>query len=278
MSFNPTGIDWTDWTWNPVTGCSHVSPGCDRCYAEAMAKRYAGRPGWGPKEDPFRVEMRPERLKDRPPRKPGRVFVCSQSDLFHDEVTDDHIHNVLCFILSDPKHTYQVLTKRPERMRELVKYFYSTGTFPSVVPNLWLGVTTENQKTANERVPILAETPAIVRFVSCEPLLGPIEFCRDFASIHWAIIGGESQPGARYMDPRWVADLVEQCDDYNLRIFFKQWGDHKANRGRSIADGLQQFPAETVTIDCSHIADAARQRVADVKRISGMIDNLTKRK
>lgn len=261
-----THIEWTDATWNPVTGCTRVSPGCVNCYID-----------WAP---PFRIEGRhftdrdgnrshaigattgvrlhPDRL-DWPLRKRSwrgkRVFVCSLADLFHDDVPDEYIARVFAVMALTPEVTYQVLTKRPARMRALL----TSGAFADLLgdtlgmmlfeqrisdydvtfplPNVWLGVTVEDQQRADLRIPILLDTPAAVRWLSCEPLLGPVNLGRavgtyyggdpreDESGIDWVVAGGESGPGARPMHPDWARSLRDQCRDAGVPFLFKQWGD-----------------------------------------------------
>ena len=226
-------IEWTQETWNPVTGCTKVSPGCEHCYAERFSERFRGVPGH-PYEMGFDLTLRPERL-DQPLRwkMPRRVFVNSMSDLFHEDVPDEFIDRVFVVMSITRRHTFQVLTKRAERMRD---YCSSPATVGRIVtdslelldgidddvshhhahfsaitdglrcirlPNVWLGVSVEDQKRADERIPLLLDTPAAVRFVSAEPLLGPIDFGRTLNEIDWVIVGGESGPGARPMNPDW---------------------------------------------------------------------------
>ena len=276
-----THIEWTDATWNPVTGCTRVSPGCVNCYID-----------WAP---PFRVEGRhftdrdgnrshaigattgvrlhPDRL-DWPLRKRSwrgkRVFVCSLADLFHDDVPDEYIARVFAVMALTPEVTYQVLTKRPARMRALLSSPdfhwrvwhglltashaamltippYVTAHFHggarlgerhmTPLPNVWLGVTVEDQERADLRIPILLDTPAAVRWLSCEPLLGPVNLGRavgtyyggdpreDESGIDWVVAGGESGPGARPMHPDWARSLRDQCRDAGVPFLFKQWGD-----------------------------------------------------
>ena len=225
-----TGIAWTDATWSPVTGCSKVSPGCAHCYAETLAlTRLAGRPGypglpWTPENAERNVVLHPDRL-DLPLRwrKPRRVFANSMSDLFHERVPDIFIARVWETMAHAHQHTFQVLTKRPERMRDWVisndiLTTWRLGPPPAltawVIRNVWLGTSIENDRYVG-RADALRETPAAVRFISAEPLLGPLPSL-DLTGIDWLIVGGESGPGARPMDPVWVRELVEralsQCD------------------------------------------------------------------
>lgn len=252
-----TGIEWTDATWNPVTGCTKVSEGCDHCYAETIAHRFTGTKAY---PNGFGVTLRPERL-DQPLRwkRPRKVFVNSMSDLFHKDVPDDYIARVFAVMALAPQHTFQVLTKRPGRMRSLLSsehfesdVFLATegrfeGYFPWPLPNVWLGTSVENQKWADVRIPLLLDTPAAVRFLSCEPLLGPLPLCRcdgaayqvqrhpflvaDDCPLHgknridWVICGGESGPGARPMHPDWARHLRDDCLTAGIPFHFKQWGE-----------------------------------------------------
>lgn len=277
-----TGIEWADATWNPVTGCDKVSPGCDRCYAETFAERWRGTKGHY-FETGFDLQLRPDKL-DLPLRwtKPRRIFVNSMSDLFHDKVSDAYIAEVFAvmacnFCWDRPTHTFQLLTKRHARMRALL----SSDEFRARVahiaagmsengdnvhdaiyfhywplPNVWLGVSAEDQKRADLRIPALLDTPAAVRFVSAEPLLGPIflpqslgKWAPDWSHpawhevrtpprnpytvkqldarevLHWVIIGGESGPGARPMHPDWARSMRDQCVAAGVPFLFKQWGE-----------------------------------------------------
>jgi protein gp37 len=250
-----TTIEWTDRTWNPVTGCTKVSPGCDHCYAEGIARRFAGGKAF---PNGFDVTLRPEKLRD-PLRwqKPARVFVNSMSDLFHPDIPDDYIAQVFAVMAGTPQHTYQILTKRHGRMRSLMNRpdFRFLATPPTShepmpdwpLPNVWLGVSAEDQQRAALRIPALLTTPAAVRFISCEPLLGPVVlntggYCwcgsgEDTVQCHgktvdWVIVGGESGPGARPMKLDWAKSLVEQCRRYNIPVFVKQLGSaHSKHKG-----------------------------------------------
>ena len=277
-----TKIQWTDETWNPVTGCTKISPGCANCYAERMAKRLTGRCGYPAAPNQFDVRLHPNRL-DQPLswRKPRMCFVCSMSDLFHEEVSDDFVLRVFAAIALSRKHTFQVLTKRPRRMAEFaqriqgqaeydndVEYYaselavrwgahehaeslggtYQAGQYgdegrceiapayegmsiPWPLPHVWIGVTAEDQKRADERIPLLLDTPAAVRFVSVEPMLGSIDL-DDFwgakpgwgepEGIDWVIIGCESGPHRRPMQIEWALDLVRQCKAAGVPVFVKQ--------------------------------------------------------
>ncbi len=276
-------------TWNPVTGCTKVSAGCEHCYAERMSKRLRGRHGY-PADDPFAVTLHPDRL-EQPLRwrKPRRVFVASMGDLFHEDVPDEFIVVVFGIMAACPEHTFQVLTKRPKRMREWFERMFGEWRFgweahgrciygvrqhtlqdvpypeaaPWPLPNVWLGTSVEDQPAVIERLPHLFQCPAAVRIVSCEPLLGAIDFDNvcipeiageingrplkrveggsrimalrgerisdiglgyDIPQLDWVIVGGESGPGARPMHPDWARSLRDQCQAAGVPFFFKQWG------------------------------------------------------
>lgn len=243
-------IEWTEATWNPVTGCRKVSEGCDNCYAETFAERWRGIPDH-PFEQGFDVRLWPDRLTlPLRWRKPRKVFVNSMSDLFIDEVGDEFVAQVFAVMVAAPQHTFQVLTKRPGRMRSLLssEAFWrlvsaGLGRLWSTTPPaplrctpswIWLGVSAESQKWADVRIPALLATPATVRFVSAEPLLGPIRMDPSWLAVpgqgirqgclSWVIVGGESGPRARPMHPDWARSLRDQCCDAGVAFFFKQWG------------------------------------------------------
>jgi protein gp37 len=267
-----TGIEWTDATWNPIRGCTRVSEGCRNCYAERVAARFS-KPGM-PYEGlaGFRVhvldgdkeELRPywtgkvrvvERALEQPLRwkRPRRIFVNSMSDLFHEALAFADILRIFEVMEKAKQHTFQVLTKRPQRAFEFC-HTYGIGTVNKWPANVWLGVSVENQAAADERIPLLLETPAAVRFLSCEPLLGPVDLERvqwpqkhkvdvlrggawdygripgflqhsDMLTIDWVIAGGESGRGARGMHADWARSLRDQCTAANVPFFFKQWGE-----------------------------------------------------
>lgn len=209
-----SAIEWTDATWNPVTGCNKVSPGCAHCYAETFAERFRGVPGHH-FEQGFDLKLWPERL-EQPLQwsKPRRVFVNSMSDLFHERIPAEYVQRVFDVMRRAPQHEFQVLTKRPERALELAPLL----PWPE---NVWMGVSVENQRWTS-RIDLLRQIPAHVRFLSCEPLLGPLTV--DFRGIHWVIVGGESGPGARPMSAEWASSLRDQCAAADVPFFFKQWG------------------------------------------------------
>jgi protein gp37 len=215
MSVN-SSIEWTESTWNPVTGCDQISPGCGHCYAKTFAERFKGVRGH-PYEQGFDLRLWPERLKlPLTWKKPRTIFVNSMSDLFHPEVPDAFIGQVFDVMNRAAHHTFQVLTKRPERAASL-----SCGL--RWTPNIWMGTSVENQRWTN-RIDELRETSAVVRFLSCEPLLGPLRL--DLRGINWVIVGGESGHRARPMRADWAREIRAQCDDAGVAFFFKQWGAH----------------------------------------------------
>ncbi len=256
-------IEWTDATWNPVRGCTRVSPGCEHCYAEKIAHRFSGPGGayeglteqrgghlygarWTGK-----IRLVPEKLEEPLHwRKPRMVFVNSMSDLFHEGVPDEYIDEVFAVMAATPEHTYQILTKRPERMLKWSRVAMESK--PTVrcneyarfddglwcnsetqiqwpLPNVWLGVSVEDQKRVDERIPLLLQTPAAVRFLSVEPLLGPVDLFPWMPlgrglELDWIIVGGESGPGARPCDVGWVQSIVAQCREARVPCFVKQLG------------------------------------------------------
>lgn len=287
-----TGIQWTDETWNPTSGCSKVSQGCKNCYAERVFPRpYPGRKFTDVRTHPDRLQQ-PLRWK-----RPRRVFVNSMSDLFHEDVPDQFIDQVFAVMALSPQHTFQVLTKRPERMqayfrnewvgfrqREQMQLMRPTSvldvSYP--LPNVWLGVSVEDQETADERIPLLLQTPAAVRFISAEPLLGPVDLTRlhhdtwpsepnrygeqyalymsafsgirptttqsyvESPKLDWVIVGGESGPKARPCDVDWIRGIVGQCKDAGVPVFVKQLGARRIENGCS-------DPGHTASLD--HVRD-----------------------
>lgn len=297
-------IQWTDATWNPVTGCSKVSPGCAHCYAETLTMRYAkgwkvpGLP-WTPANAEQNVILKPERL-DQPLRwtKPRMIFVNSMSDLFHELVPDDYIAEVFAVMSRARQHVFQVLTKRPGRAQTLLSSpnfqervsYHRAGIEPDLsvtgfdwpLPNVWMGTSIENRQFVN-RAEFLRATPAAVRFISAEPLLGPLIFddvervgfeggpgaagpkwaddspadSLELEGIDWLIVGGESGPGHRPMEEQWVLDLREACLQENLHrdpngcanagphFFFKQWGGRTPKAGGRLLEGREwnEMPA-----------------------------------
>lgn len=222
-------IEWTDATWNPVTGCTKVSAGCANCYAQTFSERFRGVPNH-PFEDGFDLKLRPARLEwPLDWKEPRRVFVNSMSDLFHEKVPDDYIDQVFDVMERAGHHTFQVLTKRTARMASWVEKYFSNKNIPS---NVWLGTSLEKQDFY-ERVEILRRIPSKVRFLSVEPLLGPIKFkAHDLRALQWVIVGGESGPHSRPMDKEWVTDIKNQCQKYDVPFFFKQWGAYNSQGER----------------------------------------------
>ncbi|MGA3282986.1 MAG: phage Gp37/Gp68 family protein [Verrucomicrobiota bacterium] len=233
-------IEWTDATWNPVRGCTKISPGCLHCYAETFAERFRGVPGH-PFEFGFDLRLVPEKLGD-PIRwaTPRMIFVNSMSDLFHEKVPDDYIVSVARVMAAANWHTYQILTKRADRMLSLLS---NKLCFAAEQHHIWWGVSVENRKHGLPRVDRLRKSPAKVRFLSIEPLLehlGPI----NLVGIDWVIVGGESGPGARPMDASWVRNIRAQCRRAGVAFFFKQWGGVRKSETGRMLDGQthDEFP------------------------------------
>ena len=260
---NRTKIEWAEATWNPITGCTPISEGCAHCYAQRMATRLAGRCGY-PADEPFRVTVHPKRI-DEPLhwKKPRRIFVCSMGDLFHDDVPYELIREVHWRIQMNPRHTFMVLTKRPSRMLEWYRSNHAKGA--PVLANLWIGVTAESQQRANERIPLLLQTPAAVRFVSVEPMLGSMDLeavegfehdgiantldgcgCNKYGllsrmctPLDLVVCGAETGPGARPMKLEWARSLRDQCSATGVPFFMK-----KVSGGGPLPDDLniRQWP------------------------------------
>jgi protein gp37 len=237
----PSRIEWTEASWNPVTGCTKASPGCLHCYAERMAKRLQamGQPNY---RDGFRVALHPAVL-DAPLNwsRSRLIFVNSMSDLFHEDVPLDFIQKVFGVMSRARQHSFQVLTKRSERLEELAKKL----PWPS---NVWIGVSVESADYAY-RIEHLRHVPASTRFVSFEPLLADVG-ALDLRGIHWAIVGGESGPGARPMQPEWALAIRDQCVRQSVPFFFKQWGGvHKKKAGR-VLDGRvwDEYPVRRIAV------------------------------
>jgi len=257
-----TKIEWADASWNPITGCTPISEGCANCYAKRMATRLAGRCGYSV-EAPFRVTDHPDKLDvPRQWKRHRRVFVCSMGDLFHEGVSDRGLARVLDACADCPQHVFMLLTKRPERMARV----FRPGTVRAL-PNVWLGVTAENQARLDERVPWLLKTTASVRFASFEPLLGPVDFSNfdpgygmnswnmlggsgfvdgigevekmPFGCLSWVIVGAETGPGKRPMNLDWARSIRDQCVEAGVPFFFK-----KDSNGNHELDGRvhEEFP------------------------------------
>jgi protein gp37 len=277
-----THIEWTDATWNPLVGCTKVSPGCDNCYAETLVNRFAGHNKAFPSRFDV-VTMRDERMLTQPLRwsRPRRVFVNSLSDLFHADVPEDFIGEVFAVMALAPRHTFQLLTKRHGRMRSLlsdrgwVQDYVATAVTQRVVEqglddyhlaeaqpdwwplsNVWLGVSVEDQHWADIRIPALIETPAAVRWISAEPLLGPLNLdpwrnpgenpnprTPADTRLDWVVVGGESGPRARPMHPQWARDIRDQCLAAGVAFHFKQWGQWLPLNDRPGAIEVEYVPA-----------------------------------
>ncbi|MFP5274498.1 DUF5131 family protein [Coleofasciculus sp.] len=223
MASTHTGIEWTDRTWNPTTGCNKVSPGCTHCYAEALTKRFHHNFPNG-----FDLTLHRERLKEPLRwRKPSRIFVNSMSDLFHEEVPIEFLKDVFDVMGQTSQHIYQILTKRHERLVELAPQL-------EWHKNIWMGVSVENQDYIH-RVDFLRKVPANVRFLSCEPLLGDLHL--DLTDIHWVIVGGESGNRYRPMKLEWAQSIRDQCQRFGVAFFFKQWGGRTPKSGGRELDG-----------------------------------------
>lgn len=234
-----TKIQWATKVWNPVTGCDKISEGCANCYADKFAKRLQKNPN----EDishkyrnGFKVTTHPEALSEPEKwKKPQRVFVCSMGDLFHEDVPFEFITRVFATMLMHPQHTFMLLTKRAQRMKDFIDWVNPTCLI--YIKNIWFGVTAENQRRFNERVTILLEIKASLHFVSVEPMLGEIDLNKAFILpevsdgelknhwLDWVIVGGETGHNARPLNPRWVKSIQEQCQTANIPFFFKQWGE-----------------------------------------------------
>lgn len=228
-------IEWTDATWNPVTGCTKISPGCKHCYAQTFAERFRGVPGH-PFEQGFDLRLWPERLLlPLSWRKPRRIFVNSMSDLFHERVSDQFIDSVFETMRRASWHQFQLLTKRPERMAEYLESRHPRfSRLHESHPNVWLGASIETQRYA-PRAQVVAKLTSAVRFLSCEPLLGPLDLNSVLGpdAVNWVIVGGESGHGARPMAREWVRGLRQQCHAARVPFFFKQWGGpRKKETGR----------------------------------------------
>jgi protein gp37 len=226
-----SSIEWTDATWNPIRGCTKISSGCAHCYAETFAERFRGVPGH-PYEQGFDLRLIPGKLTQPLEwRTSRRIFVNSMSDLFHEEVPEEYIAKVARVMQVASWHTYQVLTKRSERLRDLL-----STSLRSVAeePHIWWGVSVENRSQGLPRIDDLRAAPAAVRFLSVEPLLESLGAI-DLTGIDWVIVGGESGFGARPLEESWVLEIRDQCRDANVPFFFKQWGGrHKSRTGREL--------------------------------------------
>jgi protein gp37 len=239
-----TAIEWTNATWNPVTGCTKISAGCDHCYAERFAERFRGVPNH-PFRTGFDLTLRPERLEQPLHwRRSRMIFVNSMSDLFHKLVRFEFVDRVFDTMELASWHTFQVLTKRSSRMRDYVRGRYGE---PGAPGHIWLGVSIEDG-TKLSRVRHLTQTAVPTRFLSVEPLIGPVGGL-PLDGIGWVIVGGESGPAARPMDPQWVRDIRDQCVAHKVPFFFKQWGGLRPKSGGRTLDGREwnQWPNIPIT-------------------------------
>jgi protein gp37 len=234
-------IEWTDATWNPVTGCTKISTGCDHCYAARFSERFRGVVGH-PFESGFDLTLRPERLlQPFAWKRPRMIFVNSMSDLFQKEIPQTYISKVFDTMEKANWHTYQVLTKRSSLLAKFLNDRYQTRKAPA---HIWLGVSVEDER-ATSRIPHLQRAKASIRFLSVEPLVGPVGNL-NLNGIAWVIVGGESGPGARPMDPAWVINIREQCIKSKVAFFFKQWGGRSPKTGGRLLEGKEwnEFPKE----------------------------------
>lgn len=258
-----TAIEWTDATWNPVRGCTKISAGCKNCYAERFAERFRGVPGH-PFEQGFDIRLVPEKLAEPLKwKEPRMIFVNSMSDLFHDRVPDDYIVKVVRIMILAQWHTFQVLTKRGDRLEKLLR---GKLNFAAEAKNIWWGVSVENRRDGLPRINHLQAAPAAVRFLSVEPLLEDLGKL-NLAGIAWVIVGGESGPRARPLEADWVRSVREQCELADVAFFFKQWGGtRKKLTGRTL-DGQQysEFPARS---EMDIIPD--KQRILQIKKYSSL--------
>lgn len=237
-----SAIEWTDATWNPVTGCTKISRGCDNCYAERFSERFRGVPNH-PFSAGFDLTLRPERLlQPLAWRRSRMIFVNSMSDLFHKDVPLDFIDKVFDSMERADWHVFQVLTKRSSLMRTYLRRRYGPGLCPE---HIWCGVSVEDDQ-AKSRVTHLRDAPATTRFLSIEPLLGPVGHI-ELRNIDWVIVGGESGPGARQIDAAWVRSIRDDCLRQGVAFFFKQWGGHRPkSNGRELDDReWNEFPVRS---------------------------------
>jgi protein gp37 len=244
-----SSIEWTDATWNPVTGCTKISAGCDNCYASRFSERWRGVKGH-PFENGFDLTIRPERLlQPFSWKRPRMIFVNSMSDLFHKEIPKSHISRVFDTMEKADWHTYQVLTKRSSLLQKFINERYKSRKAPG---HMWFGVSVENSQTTS-RIIHLQNTNAGVRFLSIEPLIAPVGKL-NLKGIDWVIVGGESGPGARPMDSRWVINIRNQCVKSKVAFFFKQWGGLTPKTGGRLLEGKEwnQFPIELPLISSQH--------------------------
>lgn len=234
-----SSIEWTDVTWNPVTGCTKISPGCENCYAERFAERFRGVPGH-PYKNGFDLTLRPERIRQPLSWKtPKVIFVNSMSDLFHKQIPGAFVEAVFSTMEQATWHVFQILTKRSSLMKEFMNRRYSEGAAPA---HIWVGVSVEDS-TKKSRIEHLRRTHAAIRFISFEPLIGSVGKI-DLDNVDWAIAGGESGPGYRPMHLEWAREIRDQCLNQSVAFFFKQWGGPRPKSGGRTLDGYEwnQYP------------------------------------
>ncbi len=237
-----SGIEWTDASWNPTTGCTKVSAGCANCYAERLSLRLQ-KSGSKKYRSGFKLVLHPEDLNlPLKWKKPKMVFVDSMSDLFHEDVPDDFILDVFDIIQKAKKHTFQILTKRPSRMKDFMTRYFPESFVIEYLQNVWLGTSIEDARV-KERIKHLQATPAKVRFLSIEPLIARVGRL-DLTGIHWVIVGGESGENARPCNVEWIREIKEQCLSAKVPFFFKQWGGKTSKSGGRLLDGKiwDQYP------------------------------------
>jgi protein gp37 len=258
-------------TWNPVRGCTKITPGCTHCYAETFAERFRGVPGH-PYEQGFDLRLVPDKLPEPLRWKtPRMIFVNSMSDLFHKDVPDDYVHNVVRVMQIANWHTYQVLTKRSERLRDMLQTSLATA---ACEPHIWWGVSVENRRHGLPRVEHLRAAPARVRFLSVEPLLEDLGEI-NLEGIHWVIVGGESGAGARPMEKDWVLSIRDQCERAGVQFFFKQWGGvRKSKAGREL-DG-KTYDAQPGRVELPVLDNPRRKAaIAEIERLYLPISSTT---
>lgn len=239
-----TAIEWTDATWNPTSGCTKVSPGCAHCYAETLTLRFHRGGPYLPGKTV--IHMHVSRLNlPLTWRSPKKIFVNSMSDLFHEDIPLPFIKRVFSTMVEAKQHTFQILTKRAERLAEVADKL-------PWADNIWIGVSVENQYWANKRIPFLLTVPASVRFLSCEPLLRPLNLKSYLPKLQWVIVGGESGFKARPIEMDWVTSIRDQCVEFQIPFFFKQWGGVTSKSGGRLLDGKiwDQMPSLCKNVGC----------------------------
>jgi protein gp37 len=263
-----SSIEWTDSSWNPCTGCTKISSGCINCYAERLSKRLQKMNPNGKYKNGFRLTLHYNDielpLKWKTPRI---IFVNSMSDLFHKNIPDDFIEKVFMTMKKAYWHTFQVLTKRPERMR-----YFTNNVFKEVLPNVWLGTTIENRDVLN-RLEILKQVKARINFISFEPLVGPIGEI-NLSGIDWVIVGGESGPNYRAIKKEWILEIKRQCEASEVPFYFKQWGGFTPKRNGRILDGriYDQYP-KTQDFIFNYGESSCLRRSENLSNISDFIPN-----